>query len=636
VLRKGQPLSLEGDALKASEAKSGLRELLQQLRLEDLRRIASHRGCQVEAVDREEYASALAPLLSNATSVARAVISLPDELREALRAAFVIEDGHGITPADLARVITALRGDAGPYMKPVEAAGLLVDLASDGLLVPWDSFPRASTYLFPWEIQSKVPPLPAWCPASTDDADHQRLGFDAQSLTQLLNRICQEIARKPPLLRPRMHLDVGRQMATLLKDWPFDSREIQKWQRTQGYRRGRSPRSIIVQVPQTLLQDADAHRLAQLTAVEPEKLEFALQLLLELDLAEEHDSRLVPRPSAVNRFSRRTPAQQTRAAAQAYLAMPQWSELDMLLRTNDQWVLAYNPYFSTSYSQFRSELARARQMVLRFLAMAGERRCCPLSELEVALLRVWPEFFQLHRSSAAQMLSNALQLRPRQSRDGEHDERYPPQAGFLRTMLFGPLQWLGYIERCSGRGEPVAVRANGLRNLLWESPTATSTLAGAETVTFDTASGTITVLPYAVDPSVPTFLGQIACLRSVDDDKYVYQLDRHAAHAAFDLGNVLSEFELEWEQTMPQPMPDAFRRTLREWWSRYGEVRLYDGFALLEVDDDLTLRELEASTSLSQYIVARVSPRLVLVPSAEVDDLIRQIREKGHMPRQVG
>jgi hypothetical protein len=87
---------------------------------------------------------------------------------------------------------------------------------------------------------------------------------------------------------------------------------------------------------------------------------------------------------------------------------------------------------------------------------------------------------------------------------------------------------------------------------------------------------------------------------------------------------------------MPVPMPSGFRRTLHEWWARYGRVRLYEGFALLEVDDEVTLRELEATTSLGQHIVARVSPHLVLVPSVQVDDLIRQARDKGHMPRQVG
>jgi hypothetical protein len=617
-----------------SETKSSLIELLQQLRLDDLRQVASRRGWLIEAPDKASYALALAPLLSDATSIARAVTSLPPELREALRAGFVIEDGHGIAPEDLARAITALRADDAPYLKPVEAAGLLVDLADCGLLIPLDSFPAATTYLFPWEIQAKVPPLPGWCYGARHSPVSQPSGAQEQDLTDVFGSLWQHIMLEPPLLRPRTELDLDRQAASLVQDWPLSPREVQKWQHRQGHRRAHTPPSLTVLAPQMLLADQDMERLCKLTGMQPELLEFALRLMLELDLAEEHATRLVPHPDAMDRFARRTPAQQQRTVAQAYMSMLSWSELDSVLRGDNRWILTLNPYFPASYGQFRSELARTRQVVLRFLAMAGEGRCCALSRLEAALLRLWPRFFQLRRSGGAHLLPNALRLDLRRTPNMEHAERYPPQTAFLRAMLSGPLTWLGYIKTCAQHGEP-AVEPHGLRELLWEPPTAAQEPSVSEPITFDTVASSITVQVHAVEPSVPAFLGQIACLESVDGDRFVYQLDMRAAHAAFDRGMLLSEFELEWQQTMPKPMPDSFRRILQDWWTRYAEVRLYDGFALLEVDDELILRELEATTSLSQYIIARVSPCLVLVPEAQVDALMLQIRDKGHTPRQV-
>jgi hypothetical protein len=47
------------------------------------------------------------------------------------------------------------------------------------------------------------------------------------------------------------------------------------------------------------------------------------------------------------------------------------------------------------------------------------------------------------------------------------------------------------------------------------------------------------------------------------------------------------------------------------------------------------LRELEAGTSLSQHIVARLSPRTVLVPDEAVNGLLREFAAKDYTPKEV-
>ncbi len=561
---------------------------------------------------------------------------LPNELREALRAGFVIEDGHGIGPEAIAQVITALRGEVGPRVKPVEAAGLLADLAHQGLLLPWDGFYGASIYLLPWEIQAKVPPLPGWCPASTRCPAYQVSNPEEQDVTEFLSRVWHQIALEPPLLRLHPHPGLNAQPALPVQDWPVSEAGTARLQQEQGNRRGQTAQSLTVPPAQTLLDDASLSRLAHLTAISAEKVEFAVRLLHEMGLAEEREARLVPQHDAQQQYACKTPAQRRRDIAQAYMSMLGWSELDMLLRSDHRWVLRRNAYFSVPYVRFRSHLIRARQMMLRLLATAGEGRWCALEELESALLRLWPEFFQLHSLGEVHSWRTAFQLKLRSSHHDTQARDHLPQSAFFRAILLGPLQWLGFVDVCVEQGEPAAIRSHGLRNLLWASPEADRRLPATQPVTFDLPSDTIAVLTHAVDPDVPTFLGQIAYLESVDGDRFIYRLDMRAAHVAFDRGKSLAELESEWQQVMGQPLPDVFHRTLQEWWARYGEVRLYDGFALLEVDDHVTLRELEATTSLGKHIVARVSPRVVLVPDARVDDLLVEMRAKGHMPRQVG
>lgn len=102
-------------ALVAKEGEpSSLTALLERIPLHELREIARLRGWRIKGGNKADYCAALAPLLTDPTEIARAVTSLSDPLREALRAAFVVEEGSGITSTALAQVITALRGAAGP------------------------------------------------------------------------------------------------------------------------------------------------------------------------------------------------------------------------------------------------------------------------------------------------------------------------------------------------------------------------------------------------------------------------------------------------------------------------------------------------------------------------------------------
>ena len=106
------------------------------------------------------------------------------------------------------------------------------------------------------------------------------------------------------------------------------------------------------------------------------------------------------------------------------------------------------------------------------------------------------------------------------------------------------------------------------------------------------------------------------------------------AYKTFTRGETLPELLATWKRLMPVPLPNAMRKVLDTWWASYGQVRLYEGLALLQLNDDLALRELEASTSLGQHIIARLSPRLVLVPDEAVDTLLREFTDKGYMPME--
>ena len=66
--------------------------------------------------------------------------------------------------------------------------------------------------------------------------------------------------------------------------------------------------------------------------------------------------------------------------------------------------------------------------------------------------------------------------------------------------------------------------------------------------------------------------------------------------------------------------------------ARTGRLNLYERVTVLELGDDIALRELLATTALRAHIVHEFSPRLVVVRDEAVEALLAELVKKGHTP----
>jgi hypothetical protein len=808
-------------AVEKEEEQSGLILLLQQMSLTELREIVRQRGWRVNGTSKADYASALACLLCDPTETARAVTEMPEDLREALRAAFVADDGSGITATTMARTVTALRSASathyqdspvvthrshdtvhlagattpgggvpvsrsngtrrprfehvagerppGPAIKPVEAAALLIDLARWGLVLPWrDSLYGQGRHVLPWHMQRLLPPLPGCCGLTAPVPLNQTQVRDARQFVDSLYAVWESIAVVQPALRPQVPRErdavrpcsdrpprqaevtpragpkapdaegtalaptrdalaakrlAERRLQSLVQGWPYDPEELQGW---IGTRRRAETTALTLSVPPPpllvedaalpilarssqatgfALGEASGHSLAagdghSLAAGDGEELDFMCRLLCELGLVSIQNDHLVAQREQMACFLQHSLADQHRAAAQAYLSLLDWSELDSLLRRDRRLTLWHKPYFAIPYDQFRSWLVRLRHLLLRFLASAGEEGWCRLADIDEALRELWPCFPSALQSERESWLVQAWGLTAHREVRGpdmaeppapgevQVDSQYrlsqdpgrgngPPaechhpgeaipadwqesQGALLRVMLEGPLFWLGFAELSygdglahgnssshptgsaapteQGAGQLTAFRLRGLADWIWDRPIAQLDLEArplAKALTIDEDAGTISLQRGSAAAQTHSFLGRIARLEEASPERFLYRLDRRPTLAAFESGASLSDLLAEWERVMPRAIPSALEQTLSEWWTQYGKVRLYDGFGLLELRDEVTLRELEAATSLSQHIIARLSPRLVLVREEAVDNLLREFAAKDYTPKEV-
>jgi hypothetical protein len=87
---------------------------------------------------------------------------------------------------------------------------------------------------------------------------------------------------------------------------------------------------------------------------------------------------------------------------------------------------------------------------------------------------------------------------------------------------------------------------------------------------------------------------------------------------------------------MNAPLPNALRAKMDALAANYGRAHLYEHLTVIELADDLALRELLASTSLGQFVVHQFSPRLVVVRDENVDAWVIEMVKKSYTPRVVG
>jgi len=191
-------------------------------------------------------------------------------------------------------------------------------------------------------------------------------------------------------------------------------------------------------------------------------------------------------------------------------------------------------------------------------------------------------------------------------------------------------------------GRPVEIRLHGLADLYWdrvEAPdaphlTVSEATAAAPAKAVSIEGETITINPAAVSAQTHSLLDNIARLDEVLPDRFIYTLNVQAAHAAFEEGCTLADIIAQWAELMPQPMPDYIRTRLETWWQSYGQVRIYENVTVIEFSDDYALAEMKAVTSLSQHLIAEISPRLVLIPAEAVDGLTAELEKAGYTPKQ--
>ena len=79
------------------------------------------------------------------------------------------------------------------------------------------------------------------------------------------------------------------------------------------------------------------------------------------------------------------------------------------------------------------------------------------------------------------------------------------------------------------------------------------------------------------------------------------------------------------------PLPCLLAQ-LESWIASYGRVRLYTGVSMVEVADNLVMRELSATTSVEEQIVKSITPTLMILTKQGMERIVEDLKRRGQSP----
>ena len=442
-----------------------------------------------------------------------------------------------------------------------------------------------------------------------------------------------------------------------LEGWDYDPVELAQMQKS-GQIRNRADLTLTLPPPGRSLPDEAIVRLAPLAAGAEcgrddgeARLEFVFSLLAATGVFQPGSPTTVW-PEVKAQFLRLDELAQRALLARIYLTMRNWSALWEVLRTTESLHLVRTCHFLYyKPTNLAIDLVEFRHAVLRTLATLPDGEWVALKNLFQLLRTIWPRFDQTvrdpyyraylipqHQRAGAWFLTRDGQpLRQSDVQDWEL-----AQGNFVRQIIAGPLHWLGLADLFFDGEDLAAFRLQGLGELYLDRTESVPpprhavdqvpAVPGAGAVNADGLC--VTLRPSAVSAQAHSLLDKIARLTIAEADYFEYRLDAQAAYEAFESGTALSEILDGWEQFLQVPMPDAIRSQLASWWQAYGQVRIYKGLTVIEFGDDYALAEAKAVTSLDKYLIAEMSPRLVIISPHAVDPLRAELEKAGYTPKQ--
>lgn len=608
-----------------------LQEAFEAQTIQQLRAIARRHGLPIKGRRKAPLVEALAEHLSRPQVIAQTYEQLEDAPRKVLDILALVSDVADYSEEEVAALLEQIgepliAAGAGHHLQTLQTWGLVLSHKEGGNRY-YVVLPTAVYFL---------PPTPHLLRPYTGSLKGLRIEHSPPfALARTLYLVWRLVRERQLVARPPMERLPIEDQVPALQGWLNLRSEVKALSRAPGMASWHaSQRSFTVPPPPYPLQDEEMQALARATGASVEAIEFIIALMSALGfITLQPGQPIETNPQVMERFLSLGPSEQTYLLTVAWEELTHWSEIYLVLRhLNHLELRRSGRYFHFHLTHLLQELADVRFFLLSLLRRLPEETWYGLDHLLAFVRKLDDHYLHRYGDPNAWWLASRI-THKRYAPDNRRDWSNTYGA-FIAAMLEGPLNWLGIVSLGYDKRGIVAFQITEFGAFLLgrrPSPALEKKPEGPALVL--TEDGQATLDPGRSDIRLLDLLATMGALVEAGSGRLHYRLTAEGARQAFEAGHTLEEILDLLEKGSQAPLPGGLREMLTRWWENFGLVHLYPNLTILELSDDFAIRELVAATSLAQHIIYQFSPRLVAIEPDAVDDLVRELQEKGYTPR---
>lgn len=601
-----------------------LHTILRDWRVQDLRRLAKERGIQLEGTKKEGLIRQLDKGLTRSANLQAAVSSLRPTEEKALQA-LLLNDARGTEER-----LTEVFRRAGIARTKAQTKEILQRLEQKGL-----GFFDPSNYLGFFEIPRKIArAIPVAFPVSPYEGPSDEVrSYGAFALVEALSALYTYIAERAPIRRPRPAKDFYERTSRYFRGWNTPQKHIAAFKARRDLN---LLKNIPILPPKPELSEKDLEALREETRLEGEPLAWLYALLKEQKIVSVQGEQLRAEPDAMEAFTRQPYIERLKALFETWLDATSYVEvlhLDGVRVHRDATQTTFTVTHLAAWNR------AARRAVVDLLQYASEDTRYDLAGFLEFVVRIRPGRLAEEpprasdESGAWGLVASGKKLRP-----GVQEEWNAGFGQLVAKWITGPLAWFGAVAVYEDpSGQPVAFQVTpvGLSLLGRETETASGVDPSHPPLTIR-EDLTIAADLQRLDTSTLNVLDQVGVGYDSTPEMLLYRLSPGKIHRILEEESDLARIRTFFEQHTGTPLPKPFIAQLESWQRAYGQMRLYPDLTVVELSDEILLRELKAETGIRQYILHELSPQAILIRPEDVEPLCADLQRKGYTPRVLG
>lgn len=207
---------------------------------------------------------------------------------------------------------------------------------------------------------------------------------------------------------------------------------------------------------------------------------------------------------------------------------------------------------------------------------------------------------------------------------------YMVEGGFIRSLVTGPLAWLGAVEAEAEEHPDAFCLARGAALLSSsDMPAASEEIWGRLVVqpNFDLVA--LAPVSEALLLTLDSFAERVRLEHIAQ-----YHLSKASVMRAVQLDLTAERIQQVLEQAAGEAIPQNVRYSLQEWERQARRVELWPATTLLEVDDPAVLDEFFADPEMQPWLRRRLAPTLAEVVKSQLAHLQDVLWQRAYLPAQ--